>query len=363
MSLGASRAGFRVVAGVDTDSRAIAAHKKNFPNSRHIERDVVSLSAPKILNLIPERFRRIDGVVGGPPCQGFSTIGARDIADPRNRLFLHFFRLVCGLKPIFFVCENVPGILNPQYDEVRKSALRSVERNYRLLSPLILRASDYGAPTSRKRVFFIGVSKSSEIALDKSDFNPPEDVERVYVAQALKGLRKNINPDWQSPDEGWRKVGPCTNGRFGARLSATIPSGVGDKSAIEKLKTESRVSGCLGTIHRDDVIARFDALNPGQKDEVSRTCRLNAKAFCPTIRAGTGSDKGSHQALRPVHPTEPRMITPREAARLQGFPDWFQFDDTKWHSFRQIGNSVSPILAEAILCILFESVNLAVVGA
>jgi len=74
--------------------------------------------------------------------------------------------------------------------------------------------------------------------------------------------------------------------------------------------------------------------------------------FCPTLRAGTGPEKGSYQAVRPLHPTENRVITPREAARLQGFPDWFQFSPTKWHSFRQIGNSVSPILSERIFAVI-----------
>ncbi|MFX7922723.1 DNA cytosine methyltransferase, partial [Acinetobacter baumannii] len=70
--------------------------------------------------------------------------------------------------------------------------------------------------------------------------------------------------------------------------------------------------------------------------------KLDKLGFCPTLRAGTGPERGSYQAVRPIHPTSPRVITPREASRLQGFPDWFQFHPTKWHSFRQIGNSVSP---------------------
>ena len=96
-------------------------------------------------------------------------------------------------------------------------------------------------------------------------------------------------------------------------------------------------------------------LKPGEVDSVSKSYRLKYKGFCPTLRAGTGSDKGSYQAVRPLHPTENRVITPREAARLQGFPDWFQFHSTKWHSFRQIGNSVSPILAEHILRVVKEA--------
>lgn len=80
---------------------------------------------------------------------------------------------------------------------------------------------------------------------------------------------------------------------------------------------------------------------------------MDPNAFCPTLRAGTGPEKGSFQAVRPIHFSEARVINPREAARLQGFPDWFVLPNTIWHSFRQIGNSVSPIAAEAILKVIY----------
>jgi len=87
-------------------------------------------------------------------------------------------------------------------------------------------------------------------------------------------------------------------------------------------------------------------------DKVSKFPRLSWDGLCPTLRAGTDSSRGSYQAVRPIHPDKNRVITPREAARLQGFPDWFQFSPTKWHSFRQIGNSVSPFVAEAVLDVI-----------
>ena len=91
---------------------------------------------------------------------------------------------------------------------------------------------------------------------------------------------------------------------------------------------------------------------PGKTDKISKFPRLSWNGLCPTIRAGTDHRRGSYQAARPIHPEKNRVITPREAARLQGFPDWFQFSPTKWHSFRQIGNSISPLLAEAILSVI-----------
>ncbi|MCL0160516.1 DNA cytosine methyltransferase, partial [Klebsiella pneumoniae] len=89
-------------------------------------------------------------------------------------------------------------------------------------------------------------------------------------------------------------------------------------------------------------------------DKISRSQRLDPNGFCPTLRAGTGSDKGSYQAVRPIHPTQARVIAPREAARFHGFPVWFRFHPTKWHRFRQIGNSVSPLVSEAMLLPIYN---------
>ena len=83
--------------------------------------------------------------------------------------------------------------------------------------------------------------------------------------------------------------------------------------------------------------------------------RLDPEGYCRTLLAGTGPERGSYQGLRPIHPHSPRVIAPREAARLQGFPDWFQFHATKWHAFRQLGNSVSPIVAEYLLAKIYRA--------
>ena len=107
-----------------------------------------------------------------------------------------------------------------------------------------------------------------------------------------------------------------------------------------------------GTQHSDVVVSRFVATKPGFRERISRFPRLDPRGYCPTLRAGTDSAHGSFQAVRPIHPTQNRVITPREAARLQGFPDWYTFHETKWHAFRQIGNSVSPLIAEHLLLVI-----------
>lgn len=357
LSLGAARAGFRVCAAVELDEHAMAAHKRNFPVTRHLVADVAKFDGRSLMREVGLKERQLVGLIGGPPCQGFSCIGKNQRADTRNELFVHFFRLVKEVSPVFFVAENVPGLLCERNGELRHRALKQVSDRYALLPPMKLAAQRYGAPTTRTRVFYIGCRADLAVDLRESDFTPPAEVEMVTVRDALRGLPTRISPDWQSEEQGWRKVSLAGDGYYQERLHGNVPTGVGDPVALLRLGRESRASGCWGTRHSPKVADRYGALQPGQRDPVSKSHRLDLDGFCPTIRAGTGPGRGRFQAVRPIHPTQSRVITPREAARLQGFPDWFQFSATKWHSFRQIGNSVSPILAERILVVIAKALG------
>jgi len=353
LSLGATRAGFSLRSAVEIDETALGTHSTNFPNTIHIAKDVSCLSGENLLcnsNLLPGE---LTGLIGGPPCQGFSFIGKRALDDPRNSLFVHFFRLVAETGPAFFLAENVPGILDERYTSIVEKAFSLVREKYHILSPFLATASDYGAPTNRKRVLFVGYDPSRFRALRSEDFSPSITHEdQIHVRRALAGLPSRIDSSWQTEKEGIRQIFKPTKiskGSFEHAYTDHIPLGVGNPEVIEKYKTSNEVYGCLGTRHSNAVETRFASLLPGEIDPISRAPRLDPNGFCPTLRAGTGKERGSHQALRPIHYEVPRVITPREAARLQGFPDWFLFHSTKWHSFRQIGNSVSPILAERIL--------------
>lgn len=348
-SLGAARAGFNIVAAVDNDSIALKVHKINFPNTVHLNIDLSSAAGANLLQEIKYECGQISGVIGGPPCQGFSVIGKNHLDDKRNRQFVHFFRLVSEIRPAFYLCENVLGILHDKYTSTRMEANKYVDGQYVSLPPIILKANDFGAPTSRSRSFFFGYRQELPLSIDTDAFKPPSDVEKITVERALKGLPKRITANERADHGGWRKVSILRKDSFGKRLYSCIPINVGDTTAIRKLHENEKVSGCLGTIHTQHVLERFKSLMPGARDNISKSFRLDPKGYCPTLRAGTGKDHGSYQAVRPIHPTQNRVITPREAARLQGFPDWYQFDSTIWHSFRLIGNSVSPILAEYIL--------------
>lgn len=348
MTLGAIRAGFNVIAGVEIDEYANQTHKANFNNVKLFENNIMDLSGDKIVNGLGIGKRQISGVVGGPPCQGFSSIGKKNPLDVRNFLFRKFMEIVDELEPDFFVAENVPGILTPKYNDILEESLSIVLNKYYVLKPFLVKAYDCGVPTTRSRVFFVGF-RDKKLHLNEDEFSFFKNNENLNVRKALVGLPTRINPNWITESLGIRKAMRIGYGEFFDKIYDCIPNGVGDVDYLDAYRKKRLINGCMGTRHSVDVEERYGALGPGEKDMISKSIRLDPDGLCPTLRAGTWKDHGRFQAVRPIHYSQPRVITPREAARLQGFPDWFMLHATKWHSFRQIGNSVSPIVAERVL--------------
>ena len=358
LSLGAIKSNFNLIGAVEREVRILNSHAKNFPFSKHINADISTLSGKMLSDLTGLKRSELAGLIGGPPCQGFSTIGKKNIDDVRNKLFSDFFRLVLELKPAFFLAENVPGILNKQYDEIRKGAIGIVENDYDVLSPIKINASEYGAATIRTRVFFIGVRRDIKGSnrIHETIFSQKTQ-NAIYVEDALNGLPVTISEDWIDYTSSWQKIEQINTNDYLRGINRIVED-LGDQESINRFLKNREVSGCFGTRHSQEVATRYSLLIPGQQDSISKSVKLKQDGFCPTLRAGTDNTRGSFQAVRPIHPTESRVITPREAARLQGFPDWFQFHETKWHSFRQIGNSVCPIAAEKVLAAIKTSLNI-----
>ena len=364
LSLGAARAGFNVCAAVEIDPHAMESHRINFPNSIHVQDDILTLSGARLLNLAGIDQQDLTGIIGGPPCQGFSDMGHRNVGDSRNRLFIKFFELVEELQPTFFLAENVPGIMNSKYDRIRDEAFKHVA-NYHILEPICVKANEYGAPTTRTRYFFIGYLENRQISSFTADdvfsMRVPES-SRTTVRAALEGLPGDIRYRNKNSsglrkltqnyfDENSEHIQPEF---FYRRVVDKIPDSIGDKRYVEAYQKKHIVNGYYPTKHAKNVRARYARLAPGQQDKISKSIRLDPDSYCPTLRAGTGPEKGSYQAVRPIHYEYARVITPREAARLQGFPDWYKLPNTIWHGFRQIGNSVSPIVAERVLQAIFQ---------
>jgi len=353
--LGAELAGFKSIAAVDIESTLQSAYARNFPKAQVVNGDLSKMEAEDWRMLL--NGQQVDGVIGGPPCQGYSRMGHSDKADPRRSLLKHFFRTVNIISPKFFVMENVEGLMDEKNVYELRSALKVLDKSYTVLNPMIVNAHDYGAPTKRKRVIVVGYKPEYLARLDVADFIPTN-VEGNTVRDAIYDLPSPIYatqlPD--ADDYAWnkyRKVSGLSN--YALAMRELPPQNLGWDVSVRELKNQ-RVSGFLNTKHTEAVLNRYALVEQGLVDKTSRAKRLSWDGVCPTLRAGTGSDKGSHQAVRPLHPTENRVITVREAARLQGFPDWFVFHNTKWHSFRMIGNSVSPLVSKYILRTIKEKI-------
>lgn len=328
-SAGAHWAGLTVVSAYDIDPVLTSSFSLNFPKTKLHLGDLSEASGAEITR---EAACRIDGVFGGPPCQGFSNIGRRDASDPRRLLLAHFFRLVGEIRPKFFVMENVVGLAQRGTRNVLDAAIEPVSGRYTLVGPVVIDAADYGAATNRKRVFVIGFdpSECDPISLDNIQRFKSSP---ATVAQAIGDLEGSFY-DHSDVDgfDYWLLNKNKDVSEYAAFLRSADLTFTGHKS----------------TKHTQAVVDRFRDVPQGGIDRVGRHPRLSWNGCCPTLRAGTGVDRGSYQSVRPIHPTQPRVITVREAARLQGFPDSHRFHPTIWHSFRMIGNSVSPFVAEAI---------------
>ena len=350
--LGAELAGFHTVTAVDIDETLQSAYKRNFPSTKVVNSDLSKMVRKDWDDILGDI--EVDGVIGGPPCQGYSRMGAGDAADPRRQLLMDFFRHVNILSPKFFVMENVEGLMDEKNINQLNLAVASVDKKYTVLKPIILDASLYGAPTKRKRVIVVGYDAERMSSITPSDFLPK--TKAVTVQDAIADIREPIKQSKDKSNYGWASYRLINNVSLYAKKMRTLPpKGLGWPKAIDYLN-QGKLSGHFDTIHSDTVKQRYEAVEQGSVDSVSRSKKLAWDGLCPTLRAGTGSDKGSHQAVRPLHPSKGRVITVREAARLQGFPDWFCFHQTKWHSFRMIGNSVSPVVSKLILTEVFKKI-------
>ena len=347
--LGAKQAGFDVVIAVDIDQTLQSAYERNFPKTNVVNGDLSQMDKLQWDKLIGNN--EIDGVIGGPPCQGYSRMGKGDVNDPRRSLLRHFFRNVNIICPKFFVMENVEGLLDEKNNKELFDAIKEADKKYVVLPPIVVDASKFGAPTKRKRVVVIGydpLRMSGITGQSIQSITKPS----VTVKDAIRDICEPITQNENSEDYGWSSYRQIKTLSEYAKKMRAIPSmDWGWKDALEQLKN-GKISGNFDTIHLPEVSARYGSIIPGNTDPISRSKRLAWDGLCPTLRAGTGADKGSHQAVRPLHPEMPRVITVREAARLQGFPDWFCFHNTKWHSFRMIGNSVSPLVSESVLKVI-----------
>jgi DNA (cytosine-5)-methyltransferase 1 len=367
MSLGFEQAGFDIAAAIEYDPIHCATHEFNFPECATICRSVAEIDAKYIREHSRIGTRNVDVLFGGAPCQGFSMIGKRALDDPRNALVHHFVRLVSELKASYFVFENVRGLTLGQHKRFLDEIISEFQKNgYRVLEEYrVLNASHHGVPQDRKRLFLIGARKGLPLPHYPNETHSAPKNGRARtnnlflkatptVWDALRDL-----PEADDYEEllyqDWVKAKFKKSSGYGAKLAgdATDPR---DYSRPRDFDS-ALLTSSLRTIHTSLSKRRFRETDPGKTEPVSRFHKLDPDGVCNTIRAGTASDHGAFTSPRPIHPYSARCITVREAARLHSYPDWFRFHVTKWHGFRQIGNSVPPLLARAVAAKIREAVG------
>ena len=341
LSLGFERAGFDIAAAVEIDPIHCATHEFNFPYCKTICRDVCDIAGSDILRLAGIDGSEVAVVFGGAPCQGFSLIGKRALDDPRNALVHHFVRLVLELRPAYFVFENVKGLTVGRQRQVLDEMVDALAGDYDVLLPYrVLNAADYGVPQNRHRLFLIGARKDYPLPN-----YPQPHVRRVTVREAIGDL-PDADDVFELIGRDWAEVRYGQPSDYARKMRGLVddPEDLGYRRSFDP----SLLTSSLRTAHTDKSRRRFSETKWGKVEPISRFLKLDPEGQCNTLRAGTASDRGAFTSPRPIHPHAHRVVTNREAARLHSYPDWFRFHVTKWHGFRQIGNSVPPLLGQAI---------------
>lgn len=351
LSLGFEMAGFNIPLAIEKDEWAAETYKNNHKNTKIVIGDITKITDFK--SLLPNSIK-IDGIIGGPPCQGFSLSGNRDKNDPRNSLFMEFVRFVNHYKPKFFVMENVTGILSMKTKEnkfVKDLILDEYKKSGYNVKICRLNAAEYGVPQSRIRVAFIGIR--NDIKFEEDKIAPPPFLfgdNQVTIEQAIMDLPKiksgggkehmKYTCDPQNEYQKWaRKDSKFIENHIAMRHT---------KRLIDRFKHIKFGQSVANVSTRHKQRKRGDASKISGKTFSQNNMRPYPNKPSPTIPASFQSNF--------IHPYINRNYTAREGARLQSFPDNYIFYGKRttmsWEKnlsqYQQIGNAVPPLLSNAI---------------
>lgn len=337
LSLGFEKAGFDVVLANEYDSSIATAYQYNHKDTKMIVGDITSIDLNETFG---KYVGKIDVIIGGPPCQGFSQKGQRKtINDERNFLFKYYVKVVDLVKPTYFVMENVPNLLTAEKGYFRKELVELFDTIGYKLNMGVLNASDYGVPQNRRRAVIIGKYKKNApnlpVALHKvvTIWDAISDLAFLNSGEGTEEQEYRFPP--QSDYE--RELrGKCNilHNHVATRHSAIvlkrlamIPPNAGREVLPEDQLTKSIYSGTWTRLRKDEI-------------SVTITTRFDTPS----------SGKFTHPYLN-------RAITVREAARIQSFPDDFVFIGNKGSQMKQVGNAVPPLLAKAIALSIMEDIK------
>lgn len=331
ISEGFHLAGFDVIGGIDFNKFATDTFKHNFKSAKVHNVDISTFTNEQILS----EYEGTEIIVGGPPCQGFSSANRwqKENDDPRNKLFFEYIRFVQVLKPKVIVIENVRGLLsrdNGYAIERIKEILGSVDYN---ISYTVLNAADYGVPQQRRRAIIVGIRKDYKDCI--FDFSTLEKKDKVTVEDAigeLYGFETDPNPA--------KKIEDRPNSPYRRYLRKNATALLDHDIVYPAEKVQHRISFVPQGGNWKDVPEDLWPRNR-QNRHSSAYKRLDPKTQSCTIDTGN-----AHSNY--FHPLYNRIPTIRESARIQSFPDSFEFVGPRGAKYRQVGNAVPPLLAKAI---------------
>jgi DNA (cytosine-5)-methyltransferase 1 len=333
-TLGLRQAGWKPLLGVDAWADAVQTYRRNFCDHPVFHGDIKSLSEKLLGEILPESP---EWVVGGPPCQGFSTIGQRKREDPRNQLVHEFVRIVSILQPKGFVVENVVGLRDMDFVDSVSALFCKIGYS---VSAMILRSADYGVPQLRHRIFFVGDRDGRSFMRPEPTHEPSN---YVTVWDAIGDLPE---------------LAPGENALFYNRSPFT-------EFQQEMRAGSTLLQGHVASAHPQHLVQAISHIpDGGNRQSIpshlrpkggfhNSYSRLHSKSPAVAVTQNMGKPSGT----RCIHPFQHRGLTTREGARLQGFPDRFHFEAGMTSQRLQVANAVSPILAEALGRALANNVN------
>ncbi|GMV49983.1 MAG: DNA (cytosine-5-)-methyltransferase [Nitrospira sp.] len=359
---GIDLAGFSIKCAVEIDRFAAETYRHNFKDVPLIEGDIKKFVRDAASEEIDKYgLQNIDLVFGGPPCQGYSQIGTRDLNDRRNHLYEEFARVVEKLKPRIFLMENVPNLALLNRGHYRDLILKKFrEIGYSNTTMLKVTASDFGVPQVRQRIVFIGTRDQEEFSFDLHEF----------VTKALSNMTVS------RPVTVWEAIEDLSKRKVvESGYTLPYPKGHDKHSEFQKMMrldfshgpytTDTKLARGIGSgpivlhnHHTKEILEKrrhlISFLKPGQKADSLPKNLWNGKRpekwrrLHPELPSYTILAQMHRDLSEWVHPKLERWITVREAARLQSFHDGFVFVGSEWQQLKQIGNAVPPLLGYAL---------------
>ncbi len=354
LSLGFEQAGFNIRLAIEADKHAAMTYKSNRKNKKVIVHsdDIHNLPPAKILKTLGYKPGQLDIVIGGPPCQGFSTSNTvtRNRENPKNLLIFTFFEYVKKLKPKWFVMENVAGLGIFERGDFKEKLLNKFSRQGYEVQCVVLNAANFGVPQSRNRIFFIGTNTGVSLKFVDS-LVQKKSKSQITIKDAISDLPilRNGNSVEKKP---YRKNG--------------------DLSSYQKLmriKTNGMVSNNLTTRHSEIAIKRFKEIKKGEnlvalaKRKPALVQNYKDISNCHSwvyLRQSWGKPSVAIINYRKnmlIHPSQNRGLSVREAARLQSFPDKYCFYGPLSYQQQQVANSVPPLFAKEVASSIVKCIS------